>query len=52
MMTNYDPSLYEEIQIYYAFIEKETQFSEEFIDFLDQHGPESNRILQQTPGKV
>lgn len=52
MMTNYDSSLYEEIQIYYDFIEKESKFSEELIDLLKQDGSKSIRVLQSTSGKV
>lgn len=48
MMIEHDPSLYREIEIYYDFVQKENQFSEELIDLLGQDGSESSRILQST----
>lgn len=47
-MIEHDPSLYREIEIYYDFVQKENQFSEELIDLLGQDGSESSRILQST----
>ena len=52
MMTNYDPSLYEEIQIYYEFLEKDKKFSEDLTDLLKTNGSKSNRVLQPTSGQV
>lgn len=52
MMTNYDPSLYKEIQNYYEFIEENEKFSKDLIELLDLNGSKSNRILQPTSGEV
>jgi hypothetical protein len=52
MMVEHDPSLYREIEIYYDFVEKDNQFSEELVDLLKQDGSKSSRILQSTSGKV
>jgi len=52
MMTNYDPSLYKEIQNFYEFIEEDEQFSKDLVELLSNNGSKSNRVLQSTSGEV
>lgn len=52
MMTNYDPSLYEEIQNFYEFAEEDEQFHKDLVELLKTNGSKSNRVLQSTSREV
>ncbi len=52
MMITYDSSLYEEVEKYYEFLDKENIFYKDLEDLLSNNGSKSDTILRSSSGKV